>query len=267
MLLDSAVLRVALGPGGRQIAAQRAALAALAAAAPPPGVGERVPAVIAHGRNGLLCWSLERRLPGRAAPHSPHVSLLGECVDFAVGLHGLRGVESRPAATAQAETVAQVLADDAAQGLLALAASLDRDLAGLPRGFGHGDFCTYNLLVEGGRLAGVVDWEGAAPACLPLVDVLHLELHAVTRANVYEWGDAVTRHLLPAARHGPTALAAEYLRRLDLWPSPREREALAVAYWLDQVSGQLGSYFERRRDRAWIERNVDHVLAALLSRL
>jgi hypothetical protein len=241
VLLDSGVLRVALGPGSGQIVAQTAALAALAAAAPPPGVAERVPALLAHGRSGLAHWSLEQRLPGRAAPHEADGSLLAECVDFAVALHGIRGGDAARTAKAQAETAAAALPSEAAQALAALADQLDRTLAGVPRGFGHGDFCTSNLVVAGGRLAGVVDWEGAEAAALPLLDVLHLELLAVTRASVYEWGHAVTGHLLPAADRPAAGLAASYLHRLGLRLSPGEMKALAVADGIDRVIGELRS--------------------------
>jgi aminoglycoside phosphotransferase (APT) family kinase protein len=42
-----------------------------------------------------------------------------------------------------------------------LAARLELELAGLPRGFGQGDFWGGNLLSDSGRLVGVVDWAAA----------------------------------------------------------------------------------------------------------
>jgi hypothetical protein len=267
VLMDAGVLRAALGPGDNRILAQNAALAALAAAAPPPAIRKRAPVIVAEGRSGLARWSLEQRLPGRPAPHAVDRSLLDECVDFAIGLHELGDPGAAGTSSDQAETVGEFLSAEKAEGLRALARRLDRDLSGLPRGFGHGDFCTSNLLVAGGRLAGVVDWEAAGRARLPLLDLIHLELLAATRAGVYEWGGAVRGHLFPGARGGVAPVAVDYFRGLGLSPSPRQVDALAAVYWLERVSDQLGSYFERRRDRVWIERNVEQVLDTLLTQL
>ena len=53
-----AVLRVAVGPGSRQIENQFEALEALRGADVPPYVADRVPWVLARGRSGLAAWSL-----------------------------------------------------------------------------------------------------------------------------------------------------------------------------------------------------------------
>jgi hypothetical protein len=265
MVLQSAVLRVAVGPGGHRLDAQQAALTMLADA-PHSVIARRTPALLAEGRVGLARWTLEQRLPGRAAPHALDRSLLDECTEFAAALHGIAAGGDAPTAADQAETVVEVLPEEKARGLRALARRLDRDLAGLPRGFAHGDFCTSNLLVENGRLAGVIDWEGAGPARLPLLDLLHLRLLCATRAGVYEWGGAVTRQLLPAGNGPVASTVANALRDLGLSPSADEARALAAAYWLDRVSSQLGAYVERRRDRLWIERNVEQVVDSLLPR-
>jgi hypothetical protein len=264
MVLQSTVLRVAFGPGGHRLDAQRAALTMLAGE-PDSVIVRRTPALLAEGSFGLARWTLEQRLPGRAAPHALDRSLLDECTDFAAALHGIAARGEASTAADQAETVAEVLPEEQANGLRALARRLDRDLAGLPRGFAHGDFCTSNLLVENGRLAGVVDWEGAGAARLPLLDLLHLRLLCATRAGVYAWGDAVTRHLLPVRNRPVASTVANALRDLALSPSVDEARALTAAYWLDRVSGQL-AYVERRRDTLWIERNVQQVVDALLQR-
>ncbi len=270
MVLLSAigVLRVALGPGGHRIDAQKAALAALAAHGPPTVVAERTPTILADGRAGLARWSLEQRLRGNPAPHALDRSILDECRAFLVSLHALGDGDDNAAGTAvrQVEVVADVLPEGARAGLGAAARRIDEQLAGVRRGFGHGDFCTSNLLVADGRLAGVVDWEGAGRGRLPLIDFIHLHLLAASRANVYEWGDAVVRYLLPTARDGGSALLADICRRVGLPTTSERLEAYAGAYWLDRVSYQLGLYVERRRDRLWIERNVEQVVEALRRR-
>jgi len=264
MVLESAVLRVAVGPGRHHLDAQQAALTTLVATA-DAGVARRAPELLAEGRAGLARWTLEQRLPGRPAPHTLDRALLEECTDFAAKLHAIDAGGDAPTAAEQVEAVTHVLPTAKAAGLRALAHALDRELAGLPRGFAHGDFCTSNLLVENGRLAGVVDWEGSG-ARLAALDLLHLRLLCATQPGVYEWGEAFTRHLLPTPGGPIPATIERSLRDLGLSPVASQAEALAAAYWLDRVSGQLQDWVERRRDGVWIERSVERVVDALLPR-
>jgi hypothetical protein len=266
LLSDAGVVRAALGPGSHRIDAQKSALASLTAAGPPALVAERTPSILADGHAGLVRWSLEQRLRGSPAPHGLDRSILDECLEFLLGLHALGSGEGPLSAATQADIVAELLPTEARAAVRAVARRIDEELAGVPRGFAHGDFCTSNLLVAGGRLAGVVDWEGAGRARLSCLDLIHLRLLTVTRAGVYEWGDAVVRYLLPAARNGVGAVDLEDCRRLGFTATPRRLEELVAAYWLDRVSYQLALYVERRRDRLWIERNVAQVLHALARR-
>jgi phosphotransferase family enzyme len=76
-------------------------------------------------------------------------------------------------------SIGQRFDDDAnmASGLAALRAVSQR-LADMrtPRTAVHGDFWFGNLLVEGGRISGVVDWESASPSGEPLRDVARFAL-------------------------------------------------------------------------------------------
>ena len=99
---DRGLLRVAVGPGRRQLRAQVEALEALHAHELPEIVGRRVPWPIASGTAGLAEWTLEPVFPG-AAPSGP---LPGECIDFLVALHSL-GAEPAASLRAAAEVVAQ----------------------------------------------------------------------------------------------------------------------------------------------------------------
>jgi hypothetical protein len=266
VVAPSAVLRVALGPGRHRLDAQKLALTALSSA-PHPLIAERTPAPLGDGVVGLARWTLEQRLPGSPAPHDLDRALLDECTGFAVALHGLPGGEPAAPPAEQAETVAQVLPTDKGQALRALAQRCERELAELPHGFAHGDFCSSNLLVADGRLAGVVDWEHARRGRPPLLDVLHLRLLSATRAGVYEWGDAVRGQLLGARGRAGAVALLDPARRLGLSLSAAQTDALAAAYWLDRVSDQIGAYVERSRDPVWIERNVERVLDTLVARL
>ncbi|MBN1529452.1 MAG: aminoglycoside phosphotransferase family protein, partial [Thermoleophilaceae bacterium] len=160
------LLRVAVGPGRRQLRAQVDALAALDGA--PEAVRRRVPWPIASGTAGLAEWTLEPLLPGDSVAVPP----AAECVEFLAALHSVGG-PARPSLAESAGVVARASGEEAVREI---GARLDAELASVPRGFGHGDFFAENLLVSDGRLTGVVDWDSAGPGRLPLLDVLHLVL-------------------------------------------------------------------------------------------
>ena len=236
---------------------------ALDAARPSETVRSRVPWVVARGKSGLAEWSLEQRLPGERPRGAIAGALLGDCIEFLVGLNALRatGVEG-DSFRAQADTVASAVGSGDAHRVHKLAADLDRDLASVPRGFGHGDFFQGNLLVEGEKLTGVVDWEAAGPARLPLLDLLHLMHSGDGNRNDLEWGPSLVDELLPWAERGGDETSAEYCERLGLEMTPETLRRFVIAYWLDRAAFQLRTY-PRRSQSAWLRLNIDHVVAAV----
>jgi aminoglycoside phosphotransferase (APT) family kinase protein len=147
-----------------------------------------------------------------------------------------------------------------------VAERLAAEVVDLPRGFAHGDFFRGNVLVDGGRLAGVVDWDAAGPGRLPFLDLLHLRHMSKHLPADRDWGLTVVRGLLPWARAGGDELTRGFCRRLGVEPSPALLEALAVAYWLERLGYQLSTYADRTERRVWLERNVDEVLRAIAER-
>ena len=133
-----------------------------------------------------------------------------------------------------------------------------------PRGFGHGDFWHGNLVVDGDRLTGVVDWDAAGPGRLPLIDYLHLVANAErTRHRHASLGETIVSFLLPWARNG----GDESARRLFSLTAGGHLDAptleiLVAAYWLDYVAYQLRLYADRGEPN-WFEPNVDSVVEAL----
>ena len=254
-----AVLRLALGPGERQIGAQERALSALSSANAGAAVRRRTPELLATGRTGLGRWTVEQRLPGRPSPHELPAEVLEDCLDFAIELHRLGGGTPVATLAARAKVVAHAFEEDDAEALIARAGEADAALARLPRGFGHGDFCTSNLLEDGDRLSGVVDWDAGGAAHLPLLDIFHLRLLAETRAHAYGWGRAVVSYLVPLVRQGGDAITGRYCRELGLELSPGELQQLALAYWLQRTAYQLEMYIDRARDEVWLQRNVRDV--------
>ena len=200
MVAADTVLRVAVGTSREEIDRQVAAMKTLHAADVPASVADRVPGLLAHGSSGLADWSLERRLPGATPSRDLSDGLVKECVDFLVDLRSVRGPVAEPDETscaALADVLAELCAPDQVPALRELGSALDSVLADLPRGFDHADFARGNLLAEGDRLVGVIDWDGAGPGRLPLLSLLHLRLGAEYDPQDDEWGNA--RRLAPAA--------------------------------------------------------------------
>lgn len=258
-----AILRVAVGPGRLQIERQLAALADLRAAVGDRALAATVPWPLRSGRTGLADWSLEPLLPG-TRPHALGEGLLRECVDFLVDLYGVAGAETPPASpAADAAFVASRLGEERTAGIRALGEEYEARLTGVPRGFGHGDFWTGNLLVDpGGRLTGVIDWDAAGGGRMPLLDLLHLRLNAQRRPAADEWGRAVVAQLVPWAREGGDEVARGYLARIGVELDREALVALVGAYWLDHVAHQL-LYIDRDTRPAWLRSNIDLVLNAL----
>lgn len=264
VIADTGVLRVAVGPGARGMERQRVALESLAAFVPPPVVSDRVPWVIARGRTGLAVWSFERRLAGHPAPPVLGDNLLADCLDFLVALHHVAH-DSPPSRSLveDAEVAADLSDPGIGDAIRALGARLEADLAGVTRGFAHGDFWSGNLLVADGALCGVVDWDVAAPGCLPLLDLLQLRLSQHRSRTRQYVGVAVVEYLLPWARNGGDDVLHTYARRIGLAVDPARLESLVLAFWLDYVSQELRKYGDRASRPVWMRDNITVVVESL----
>ena len=264
---DSGVLRIAVGPARNQLEQQAAALEELRSSRAAELDPSCISWPIASGRSGLADWALEQRLGGtRPEPILP-ARVLADCLDFLAALHasGPRGSRSRTPID-DAKLIAAVCDEERSSAVMRVAERLAAEVVDLPRGFAHGDFFRGNLLVDGGRLAGVVDWDAAGPGRLPFLDLLHLRHMGKYLPPDRDWGLTVVRGLLPWARAGGDELTRGFCRRLGVQPSPALLEALAVAYWLERLGYQLSTYADRTERRVWLERNVDEVLRALAER-
>jgi hypothetical protein len=258
-----AILRVAVGRARSQIRDQIKALEALEQGDCSLEVAQRIPWVIAHGKVGLGEWSLERRLPG-ARPHGRlEGALLDECLGFLVALRRSRGGSGNgPTFTELVEGPAGVATPGSAEILRVLGRELDRSLGSVQRGFAHGDFFPGNLLIEDGRLTGVLDWDAGGTGRMPALDLLHLQLTSERYGSDDDWGRAVVERLLPSARAGGDPLLRRYCNELGLDAEPRLLEALVFAYWLEYAAYQLRTHLDRRRQPGWIAGNVELVARA-----
>lgn len=259
------VLRVAIGPARRELERMRTALDELSSAAPAT-VAQKVPWILAAGREGLADWLLERTLPGSPAPPRMSGALMSDCLEFLAALH-LAG-RDRPAAAAlvhDAEILVERSAPEYRPILAELAEHLESELADVPRGFGHGDFWTGNLLVADGKLLGVVDWDAAGSGRLPLLDLLHLRLSSIREHRRQHLGPVLVSHLVEPLELAHDDVTQQYSRRVDIEVTRDRFQALLVAYWLSRTAHELRTNPDRSRE--WMHGNVDVVIRALAERV
>jgi len=257
------VMRISVGPARRQLHHQRSMLEVLRDAKPSDSVADRAPWPVADGAAGVADWSLERRLPGTEPSPPLGNALVGECCDFLVALHqaGDRGKPGGSLLRA-ADVIASAYDREHARALRCVAHRLEAALADLPRGFGHGDFWSGNLLSDRGRLVGVVDWAAAGTDRLPLVDLIHLRVSEQRWATNEPMGRPLVEEMLPWAEGGGDEQARSYCRRLGFEPEPKRLEALVIAYWFDRVAHELETYSDRCEEQ-WLRSNVEPVLRTL----
>jgi hypothetical protein len=258
-----AILRVAVGPARAETATERAVLEAVRAAGPDAAVAERVPWPLAHGRTGLADWLVEQRLRGSHTGPGLDASVVADCVDFLVGLHAAGSGAPGWSPVPDAEIAARFVPPPAAEALVEVARSIADEVAAVPCGFAHGDFWSGNLLVDEGRLSGVVDWDAAATERPALLDLIHLRLVDAAQPSAVSWGAAIVERLLPSSAAGGDEVIREYCDRIAIRPTPDQLRALAIAYWIHRLAYQLGHYADR--SARWIRGNVEVVLAALRS--
>ena len=256
-----AVLRVGVGPAGRRIEMEHGMLVAVGWKPADLRLAHLVPRPLAAGAVGLATWSLESRLFG-TMPTEVDDALVAGCLDF-LGELFRHGAPDRANGRSHAALAADVGArrPPLANRLAATAARLDDELRDVPRGFGHGDFWRGNLLVAGGALTAVVDWERADSSRLPLLDLIHLRTAERDHAGV-PFGHTVRNELIPWARAGGDGPTSEYCRRVEIEPEPALLEALVVSYWLERAAWELRSYRGYERRTGWLEHNLDDVVAA-----
>jgi len=255
-----------VGPARDQVISQVEALDQLRAAAGAGLDAGVIPWPLGHGRLGLADWSLERRLRGTTPGWQLHPRLIGAALDFLAALHSCgRGSTVKRSASEDAEVAGSFVEPRRAESLRSIGRRVAEVVAVLPHGFAHGDFFTRNLLVDGSRIVGVVDWDAAGPGRPPLLDFLHLWHMGRHKVGDLDWGPTIVSDLLPWARAGGDDVVRSFAGRIGIDVTPARLEALVTAYWLARVAYQLTRYADRAERTVWKTQNVDVVLEALES--
>jgi len=214
----------------------------------------RVPEALASGRSGEVTWLVEELLPGRR-PVRLTPGLVDQVASFVAALPASDGA---PGLRDDAAVIAAGAPGSAAAVLRAADAVAASEPARLPR-LGHGDLWSGNVLADGDRLTGVIDWDAWSPAAVPGVDLLHLlgtEQRIRTRSALGEvwlrrpWDDP--DFIRTARRHWP-----------DWGGDAEARRMVGTAWWLGQLAADMRRSPALAADTRWLARNVDLVAAAL----
>jgi len=247
---DTAVMRVARTGGPADPSQAAEALERLAGLA-------TVPALFRRGETAGSSWTLESVLPGRR-PRRLDAGLVAQAAQFCAAMPRAEGTPT--AHRTDLETLAGSF-EHLAEPLSRTADALDEAFADFPGVLRHGDLWSGNLLVEGGTLTGVLDWDAWHPAGSPGTDLLHL---VATEAG-QRAGRPLGLQWLERPWLSPdfTAASAEYWRAIGLGPSRELLRSVGTAWWAAQTAGSLRRIPELASDSRWVADNVEQVLAAL----
>lgn len=131
----------------------------------------------------------------------------------------------------------------------------------------HGDYWPGNLLYRrtgGARISGIVDWDRASQAELPLHDLLHLMVYSRKLRQSGSLGHFVANGILPRVfENGEWELLEQAGSQLGLPLTADVLRAMTLAYWARFVSEHLSRYPEFVGNRRWFDENVAGVLAAI----
>ena len=252
---DEVVLRVGIGAGRARLRRAHEVLERLSVSFDRP---ELLPEIVGDGHAGLGEWTTERRLRGARSPAELAPRVADDVLDVLAALHAA-GKTAPADATDAGEAIASTLgAGSRADDVLLVAKEIDEELQGLPGALGHGDFWHGNLLLDGDRLAGVIDWDAGGDGRLPFADALHLVVTARVPRGSVGWGVEVARELTAA----PSPLVRRHAEAVRIPVDGAMHRALVGAYWLERLATQLSTYADRVVRPRWLATNVDPVLAA-----
>jgi hypothetical protein len=148
-----------------------------------------------------------------------------------------------------------------AADLRRLADRLRSRLDGIPAVQRHGDLWAGNLLVDRGRLTGIVDWDAAHSSGVPGADLVQLVATDLRRRRRLPLGRAVLE--LPWRASTFTAATAAYWWALDIAPRRALLDVAGIAWWASEIHHTLVRFPQRRTDERWVAENVAAVLEGL----
>ena len=257
-------LRIAGGPAAELLDRSADAVTALLGPGVTRVVRECVPAPIARGVSGPVTWMLEAWAPGHH-PRRLSTALWEECIGFLASLHAAPRPTRSPEWSLGPDFAAmgRHVDSDGLRALARLESELDKRLAGLPRGWTHGDFWPANLVASSGRLSAVLDWDSATPSGLPLLDLMHLILMSDRRARRMPHGQRSLRVLGELVRSRSDPRIRRDLAAIGVSAAPMTLEALVWAYWASRTGRDLRTFANRPGRESWMNANLHQPLREL----
>ena len=265
---ESTVLRLELGRAETGVVRQLDALAELGRLAVPTSVRSRASSMLAHGQCGLGVWSLEQRFTGSAPANGVGNSALDDCIDFLIGLaDAWSGPVSAERIEREADVVARSTTPVDAETVRWLARRVASRVETLRGVISHGDFFHRNLVVDGGRLNGVIDWERSTLGRPVLHDLVHMRVADRAAKDVTGYGRAVVGWVRESMVDRSMAIH-RYCERLGLIVDKALLVEVATGCWLAHVAHQSSRIADNASDRRWVAENISapaRELAALAS--
>jgi hypothetical protein len=202
-------------------------------------------------------WMAEKLLPGhrpgRVTPDLVHQAALA-CSRLPIS-------DAVPTAPVDDLLGAAAVLPRYAADLRRLADRLRSRLDGIPAVQRHGDLWAGNLLVDRGRLTGIVDWDAAHSSGVPGADLVQLVATDLRRRRRLPLGRAVLE--LPWRASTFTAATAAYWWALDIAPRRALLDVAGIAWWASEIHHTLVRFPQRRTDERWVAENVAAVLEGL----
>jgi aminoglycoside phosphotransferase (APT) family kinase protein len=277
------VVKMPATPDG--IASQRREAEALAALRAEPSLGDLarlIPARLAEGEVGGVAYTVEQAVPGvEGRVLLGYPSMRDKVIAAAAEVIGRLHRATAVSAVVDDELLERWIgrrvgslatATRNPQALARLEQRLRRAWAGrsVDVAWVHGDYWPANVIFEadaasgaptgeGGevlRVAGIIDWEWAAPRELPAHDLLYLVLHMRMLAEGRELGPVVHSFLTG----DPLSLAERGL--LEGAGVTADPDTLLLV-WLRHVAYNLTQSPGEARNFIWTGRNIDTVLRSI----
>lgn len=216
-----------------------------------------VPELLLRGTAGEASWILESYLPG-SRPHKIYDRV---AEDVALFVDRLPVGDGPPTIPARELGIISARLPQYAPALDRLRSEIVGTIASLPSVMRHGDLWTANLLVDRGRLSGVVDWSAWDESGTPGTDLLHFVVSQISRSPGHKIGKVISER--PWTSSNYRNASAPYWARLGVDPNDAVLAAVGVSWWAQMMAHALDRHPGRAHDERWIEANVTRVLDAI----
>jgi thiamine kinase-like enzyme len=218
-----------------------------------------VPALIRQGHISGASWTVESALPGeRPKRLSPQLAkqVAALCAKFP------RSSDPPGAAALQLAEIARFV-PQWSTALDRISKEVLETLSPLPGVLCHGDLWTSNLLVQGGRLTGLVDWDSWHEDGAPGTDLLNLVAVHMQVQERQEIGEIWLER--PWRSSMFTQMTTPYWETFAVRPTREVLEAIGVAWWAARIAAIVSRSPAILDVDGWSRRNIDRVLSGVSS--